>query len=103
VGTLSVPPLVFGRGTAKLTEQSQLTLDELIEQLKSWPQYYLLIRGNASTRGNVDANKKLALERAVAALEYLKTRGVDANRMRAVAGDLTGETSVQFVFGQTPF
>jgi hypothetical protein len=35
VGTLSVPPLVFGRGTAKLTEQSQLTLDELIEQLQA--------------------------------------------------------------------
>lgn len=103
VGTLSVPPLVFGRGTARLTEQSQLTLDELIEQLKSWPQYYLLIRGNASNRGNVEANKKLASDRATAALEYLKTRGVDANRMRAMTGDLTGETSVQFVFGQTPF
>lgn len=103
VGTLSLPPLVFGRGTARLTEQSQLTLDELIEQLKSWPQYYLMIRGNASTRGDIEANKKLAFERAAAAMEYLKTRGVDANRMRAVAGDLTGETSVQFVFGQTPF
>lgn len=103
VGTLSVPPLVFGRGTARLTDQSQSTLDELIEQLKSWPQYYLLIRGNASTKGNVEANKKLASDRATAALEYLKSRGVDTNRMRAVAGDLTGETSVQFVFGQTPF
>ncbi len=103
VGTLSVPPLVFGRGTSKLTEQSQQTLDELIEQLNSWPQYYLLIRGNASTRGNVEANKKLALERAVSALDYLKSHGVEGNRMRAVAGDLTGETSVQFVFGQTPF
>lgn len=103
VGTLSVPPLVFGRGTARLTDQSQLTLDELNEQLKSWPQYYLLIRGNASTRGNIEANKKLASDRATAAMEYLKTRGVDPNRMRAVTGDLTGETSVQFVFGQTPF
>jgi outer membrane protein OmpA-like peptidoglycan-associated protein len=63
----------------------------------------LLIRGNASTRGNVEANKKLALERAVSALDYLKSHGVEGNRMRAVAGDLTGETSVQFVFGQTPF
>ena len=103
VGTLSLPPLVFGRGTARLTDQSQQTLLELVEQLKSWPQYYLMIRGNASTKGNVEANRKLADERATAALEFLKIQGVDANRMQTVTGDLTGETSVQFVFGQTPY
>ncbi len=103
VGTLSVPPLVFGRGTSKLTEQSQQTLLELVDQLKSWPQYYLMIRGNASTKGNVEANRKLANERAATALEFLQRAGVDANRLRATSGELTGETSVQFVFGQTPY
>ncbi len=103
VGTLRTPQLVFARGTDRLTEQSRVILDELAVNLASWPHYYLMIRGNASSVGDLEANKTLAAKRAQAALEYLSTRGIPAVRMRATGGEITGETSVTFVVGQLPF
>jgi ABC-type nitrate/sulfonate/bicarbonate transport system substrate-binding protein len=103
VGTLQVPPLVFARGTSKLSSRSRIVLDDLIEKLAAWPQYYLLIRGNASLQGDLEANKALAETRAAAAAEYLTQNGVSQNRVRAVGGEPSGTTSVTFVLGQTPY
>ncbi len=103
VGTLDVPKLVFGRGTDRLTGSSNATLDRLVQTLNSLPQAYVLVTGNASRKGNLDANKKLAARRAEAAEAYLISHGVDANRVRSVAGEPTGTTSVTFVLGQPPY
>ena len=78
-------------------------LDDLIEKLAAWPQYYLLIRGNASLQGDLEANKALAEARAAAAEQYLTQNGVSENRVRAVGGEPSGTTSVTFVLGQTPY
>jgi hypothetical protein len=48
IGTLSVPDLVFARGTDILTDASQMALDELVRELDSLPTAYLLVRGNAA-------------------------------------------------------
>ncbi len=103
VGTLSVPPLVFARGTAVLTEQSQQQLDDLVEKLQSWPQYYLMVRGNAGSRGDAEANRALAKQRADAALQYLMSKGVVERRMRAIDGEITGNMSVTFILGQPAY
>ncbi len=103
VGTLDVPSLVFARGTDRLTSASQMTLDELAGQLQSFPQAYVLVKGNAGKRGNLEANKKLAEQRSEAAEAYLINAGVDPNRIRAVGGEPTGSTSVSFVLGQPPY
>jgi outer membrane protein OmpA-like peptidoglycan-associated protein len=103
VGTLSTQQLVFARGAALLTEQSRAVLNDLAENLSSWPHYYLMIRGNAASVGDVEANKTLAAKRAEAALEYLLTRGVPRERMRVAPGEITGETNVTFVVGQVPY
>ena len=103
VGTLSVPELVFSRGSSTLTERSQLILSELSERLQAWPQYYLMIRGNASNVGNVEANKELAAKRALGALQYLESAGISKQRMRAIPGDITGETRVTFGVGEIPY
>ena len=101
VGKLQVRPLVFARGTSRLTGGSKATLNSLVEQLETFPQYYVMVRGNASRKGNIDANKKLAKQRADAAEKYLIEQGVHANRIRAIAGELSGQTNVTFVFGQS--
>ena len=103
VGTLEVPKLVFARGTSKLSTTSNIHLDELNEKLKSFPTYYVLVRGNASTQGDLDANRILALQRAKAAESYLLSVGVHQNRIRAVAGEPTGSTSVNFILGEQPY
>lgn len=103
IGTLEVQRLVFARGTARLSSRSHGTLDELVKNLKTFPQYYVLVKGNASRRGDAQANQQLALDRAKAAQQYLTDKGIHKNRVKAVAGQPTGSTSVSFVLGQTPY
>ena len=103
VGTLSSPPLVFARGRAQLTDASQLVLDELVDKLSSWPTYYVKVVGNAGSVGDAEVNRRLAGQRAAAAVEYLQGKGVPAQRMKAVTGASSGEMSVNFVFGQMPY
>jgi len=103
VGTLSVPELVFVRGSPNLTEASKRTLDDLAQKLQAWPQYYLIIRGNASQAGDTQANLKLASQRGDAAMKYLLGLGIPAQRMRVVTEGITGQTRVTFVVGQVPY
>jgi len=103
VGTMEVPPLVFARGTTSLTQPSRVVLDNLVQRLQTWPQYYVLVRGNASLRGDLEANKALAEARAKAAKEYLQQNGISSNRVRAVGGTPSGTSSVSFVLGQAPY
>ena len=107
VGTLEVADLVFARGTARLTRNSERTLDRLIETLDTWPQYYLVVTGQARQIGDAEANRALAMQRAQAAADYLTARGATPHRVRARAGEKlgTGGTAqtVTFILGQTPF
>jgi outer membrane protein OmpA-like peptidoglycan-associated protein len=102
VGTMEVPPLVFARGTATLTSKSRVVLDDLIEKLETL-RYYVLIRGNASRRGDLEANKALAQQRAKAAEQYLIQNGINENRVRAVGVEPSGSTSVSFVLGRPAY
>lgn len=103
VGRIQVPALDFARGRDDLTEPSKRTLDDLVEQLLSWPQYYVMIRGNASLRGDIEANKRLAESRAQAAARYLTTHGVAQRRIRSLGGEPSGTTGVSFRLGQLPY
>lgn len=103
VGTLQVPRLVFGRGTNVLTTQSEETLTTLAQELKTWPQYYLIVRGHCSKVGDVEANKILAAERAEAAVEWLVKNGVDKNRLKADISEPNGSTTVAFILGQSSY
>jgi ABC-type nitrate/sulfonate/bicarbonate transport system substrate-binding protein len=103
VGTLSVPKLVFARGTDRLSSISRAVLDELYDKLKTWPQYYLLVKGNASLRGDLQANQQLALSRAQTARQYLIEKGIVKHRIGAQGGKPSGSTSVSFVFGKKDY
>lgn len=101
-GTARAPTLVFARGTDRLTERSKSLLDELAGTLQS-TRYYVSVKGNASRRGDLEANKRLAAQRAQAVEAYLVGHGVDADRIRAVGAEPSGQTSVTFVLGEPPF
>lgn len=103
VGTLQVPRLVFSRGGSKLNESSFATLDKLIESLKTWPQYYLQVKGNHASGGDAEANKILAELRAQAAVDYLVSKGVDRSRIRAEVSKPNGSTTVSFALGELPY
>lgn len=103
VGTLQVPRLVFARGTAKVSERSYDTLDQLADKLKTWPQYYLVVRGNVSATGNVEANRKLAQERADDTIEYLLSKGVARQRIHSETSNPNGSSTVAFILGEVPY
>ncbi len=102
VGKARAPTLVFARGTDRLTERSQSQLDDLAGVLAS-TRYYVTVRGNASRRGDLEANKRLASQRAKAVESYLVGHGVDKDRLRAIGVDPSGETSVTFVLGEPSY
>ena len=103
VGTLQVPRLVFSRGTNKLTSASETTLEDLAEKLKTFPSYYLTVKGHASSDGDVEANLKLASERAGVAVEWLASHGVDKARIRSESATPNGSTTVAFILGELPY
>ncbi|GAA4428417.1 phosphate ABC transporter substrate-binding/OmpA family protein [Bremerella cremea] len=102
IGTARAPTLVFARGTASLTERSRVLLDELAGTLQA-TRYYVIVRGNASRRGNLEANQKLAEDRAKEVEQYLVSQGVDRDRIRAIGVEPSGSTSVSFVLGELPY
>ena len=103
IGTLQVPRLVFARGGKKLNESSFATLDKLVDSLKTWPQYYLLVQGSHSSVGDAEANKSLAEGRAESAMDYLISKGVDRTRIHAETSSSNGSTTVAFVLGELPY
>jgi ABC-type nitrate/sulfonate/bicarbonate transport system substrate-binding protein len=107
VGTLAVERIVFARGTARLTSQSKHALRALDATLESFPQYYLVIRGHARREGDLEANRRLAAERAATARSFLVSLGVPEARLRSIAVDPEGsdgrQQTVSFVLGQLPY
>lgn len=102
VGTARAPTLVFARGTDRLTGRSRTQLDELAGTLGA-TRYYVIVRGNASKRGDPEANKRLASQRARAVESYLVSHGIDSDRIRAIGVEPSGSTSVTFMLGEPPY
>lgn len=103
VGTMHVPRLVFRRGTSDLSAGSEKTLEELMEKLKKWPHYYLIVKGNSSSQGDAEANRQLAETRANATKEWLVSHGVSTNRIRSESTKPNGSTTVSFVLEELPY
>jgi hypothetical protein len=107
VGRLRVTPLAFARGTARMNIQSERELNELVNHLKAWPNYYLVVKGHARAEGDAQANLELARERAQAAAERLLSLGISANRVRVTAAEPSAldasAQSVTFEFLHMPY
>ncbi len=107
VGKMRVKPISFARGTSRINIQSSRDLTDLAKNLDSWPDYYLLILGNARPEGDPEENLKLARERADAVAGYLKNAGVHPDRMKVEAvistTDGADAQSVLFELKQLPY
>jgi ABC-type nitrate/sulfonate/bicarbonate transport system substrate-binding protein/outer membrane protein OmpA-like peptidoglycan-associated protein len=107
VGELRIPPVSFGRGTADINVKSRRDLEDLVRQIRSFPQYYLVVTGNVRAEGDVEANRQLARDRAQAVAQALTALGLHPNRIRAVAAEPSQQAvaaqSVSFLVGQVPY
>jgi outer membrane protein OmpA-like peptidoglycan-associated protein len=107
VGELKVAPIVFVRGSARLSSQSERHLDDLTKRLESFPNFYLRIIGRTRSEGDADANRRLAESRAAASAEYLRRQGVLPERLRTEAAPESAASgagqAVSFEVGQPAY
>ncbi|MDH5510036.1 MAG: phosphate ABC transporter substrate-binding/OmpA family protein [Nitrospinota bacterium] len=84
VGTLKVRPILFIRGSERLSLEGKEQLDKAVEALKSYPTFRIRVEGHTNPRGDAAANKDLSRRRAEAVSQYLKvTYKMDPNRIQA--------------------
>ena len=75
----------FATGSAQITEDSKIQLDDLVKIMKGYPKVEIKIEGHTDNKGNEASNKKLSESRSLAVKTYLASHGIAATRM-ATAG-----------------
>ncbi|MBM4342944.1 MAG: OmpA family protein [Deltaproteobacteria bacterium] len=74
----------FETGSAKIAAKSNKVLDEAAKNLVAFPDSKVEVSGHTDNQGDVEANKKLSLDRANAVKDYLVSKGVKAENIVAV-------------------
>lgn len=76
--------IFFEFASAKLTPESNSGLDALVKLLNDNPNITIEISAHTDYVGGDEANKKLSQERAKSVVDYLMSKGIDAERLTAV-------------------
>lgn len=90
----------FGFNSAKVLAQSQESLANLSVAMQS-PQLSsnkFAIEGHTDAKGSAELNRRLSLQRALAVRDFLRTKGVDPERLVAV-----GKGSSELAIEDQPF
>ena len=73
--------LTFETNSARITAQSQPSVNDLIQIMKAYPGLHIRIEGYTDNTGNASANKTLSLERANAVKTALMRAGIEPTRV----------------------
>jgi len=85
VGTLRTRPIYFSRGTDRLTMDGKEEIDHIIESLKRYPNFRIVIEGHTNPRGDEKENRNLSFKRASSVGRYLNiAKNVDSDRIKTV-------------------
>ena len=79
--TVRLQNVMFRQSTAVLMEESNETLDEVVELMKKNSEMEILLTGHTDNQGNSKANIKLSRERVEAVKNYLISRGISEDRI----------------------
>jgi outer membrane protein OmpA-like peptidoglycan-associated protein len=97
LGSLSKDPIHFTRGSTKISEAAEERLQEVADLMKKQLRYSMEVRGAA--KGNKEADKKTALDRAEEVRKWLVEKGgIDAKRLKAVAIENATDEQVGVTF-----
>jgi outer membrane protein OmpA-like peptidoglycan-associated protein len=72
----------FGYNESDLTRDEMRKLDQVNQIMEQNPKTRLIIRAFCDTRGSVEYNKKLSMERAEKVKAYMKSKGIPQDRLR---------------------
>lgn len=76
--------LFFDVGKSELKPSSFAELNRLVKSMKSYANMTIEVSGHTDAQGNPAKNLQLSRNRANAVLNYLKSKGIAASRMKAV-------------------
>jgi OOP family OmpA-OmpF porin len=71
----------FDSGKSVLNKQAKAEIDDLLNKIKDIKLEVIVVTGYTDNRGSVAANEKLGMRRAMAAKEYLMSKGIAANEV----------------------
>lgn len=74
----------FEQGSAVLSEDAKFVLYDLVKLMQSHPELKLRLEGHTSSEGDADFNLKLSKDRAQAAVDFLVSKGISADRLESV-------------------
>jgi outer membrane protein OmpA-like peptidoglycan-associated protein len=81
---ISLSGVLFETGGNQLSAPAQTRLDMVAQALAAYPDRNIVIEGHTDATGADSTNQDLSQRRADAVRTYLESRGVPAERMRAV-------------------
>jgi outer membrane protein OmpA-like peptidoglycan-associated protein len=85
IGSLKLRPISFRSGTARLDDNGNRQIKIVVDSIRHYPNFRILVKGHTGLRGDPAANKKLSRERAGAVKNKLvKSYGVDPNRIKVI-------------------
>jgi outer membrane protein OmpA-like peptidoglycan-associated protein len=76
--------IAFRTGKAIIKIDSYPVLDEIATVLKSNPEFNIVVEGHTDSVGSASANRKLSMKRAEAVREYIISRGIKGERLKAI-------------------
>ncbi len=77
--------IFFDTASSVVTSVGQETLNKQAAWLSKYSNYNIIVEGHADERGTREYNIALSARRAAAAVNYLISRGVSANRINSKA------------------
>ena len=87
----------FIQGKADLSEDAKFVLHDLAQLMQKHPELKLQLIGHTSSEGDPDFNQRLSEARAQAAVDFLVSRGIGAERLEAI-----GKGSSEIIDHQNP-
>ena len=76
--------VTFASGKADLTPESETVLEKAYSTLVAYPNMIVEIRGYTDNTGRASSNKRLSQRRANSVKDWLVSKGIDENRIKAV-------------------
>lgn len=77
--------VLFETDSSSISAEGQSILDRQAQWLNQYGNYAFTIEGHADERGTREYNLALGARRATAAMRYLVSRGVAANRIKTIS------------------
>lgn len=83
VAKVDIPPVYYDSGKATVKAESIAVLNEVLDILKQFPEFYLVVDAHTDSVGSDETNLKLSKDRASEVKKYFVAKGIDVNRVVA--------------------